>query len=108
MSDSTSRNFFILLIALVTGFAVNFGGCSYRNVSIIRANAPTVWAAQGYDIIACEGYQIGNIFESPGGRVWYALYKKGDTRIRYTGFVTKWGDEFHVYNVRAIDAIGPQ
>ncbi len=97
----------IILVSVVAGFGLNLGGCSYRNVAIIRAHAPAVWEAQGLEIIGDEGFTIGNIFESPGGRVWYALRRKGNDQIRYSGFITKWGDEFHVYNLTAIDAIRP-
>lgn len=91
----------IIVLALVA----YFGGFNYGNVETIKANAAQTWAKAGFKIVGYEGYQIGKPFEAPGGRVWYVVEKIGDSRVRYSGFLSKWGDEFHVYNLKAIDAI---
>lgn len=95
-----------LLAAAALFWGINAAGCSYRNVDNIKAAAPKVWADAGYEIVGYEGYQIGSP-ATPGGRVWYVVTRKGDKRILYTGFLSKWGDEYHIYNFRAYDAITP-
>lgn len=97
----------IALIALAIAGAF-FGGCNYRNVEIIKTNAPKAWADAGFEIIGYEGYQIGDFTGAPGGKVWYVVQRKGDPKVRYHGYVTKWGDEYQIYNITALDAITPQ
>ncbi len=41
----------------------------------------------------------------PGGKVWYAVRKKGNDRTLYQGFISKWMGEHHIYNLTAIDAV---
>lgn len=96
----------IALAALSGGLYLK--GCSYRHVDEIKSAAPRVWDAAGYEIEAYSGYQIGDAFQAPGGKVWYVVSRKGDSRITYKGFLTKWGDEYHIYNLTALDAIGPK
>lgn len=93
------------VVALLIAVAIYFGGCSYRNVDTIKANAEKIWANAGFVIVGYEGYQIGVLQESPGGRVWYIVARKGDDRILYHGCITQFGAEFHIYSLKAIDAI---
>ena len=95
----------IALIALAIAGAF-FGGCNYRNVEIIKANAEQTWNASGFDVIGYEGYQLGD-FECPGGKVWYIVQRKGDAKVRYHGYVSKWGAEYHIYGLKAIDTLTP-
>lgn len=98
---------FLLLVVLLT-LTVFFGGYSYRNVDVIKANAAATWDAAGFEIVGYEGYQIGDfIGPCPGGKVWYVVQRKGNSQVRYHGWVSKWGKEYHIYNLRAIDAIAP-
>lgn len=97
----------ILVASASIAFGVNTAGCSYRNVANIRAAAAQVFSDQGFDIVAYEGYQLGTMFESPGGKVWFVLIRKGASGIHYECCLTKWGNEYHMYNLRAIDAITP-
>ena len=92
-----------LVVAL--GAATFAGGCNYRNVDKIKAAAPATWAAAGFEVIGYAGYQIGDLLGSPGGKVWYIVQRKGDTKTRYHGYVSKWGSEYHVYSLRALDAL---
>lgn len=80
------------------------GGCSYRNVADIKAHAEQMWNKNGYEVIGYEGYQVGT-FESPGGRVWYIVRRRGQDNVTYHGYVSKWFGEYHIYELHAIDAI---
>lgn len=80
------------------------------NLDEVKANASTTFKQAGYGIIGYEGYQWGSWhFGSYGGAaVWYSLRRNGkDNGIIYTGYIKRWGDEYHIYNIRAIDAIKP-
>ncbi len=93
-------------IIIALAFSLYWGGCSYRNVDRIKAASPVTWAAAGFQIVGYEGYQIGDPF-SPGGKVWYVVQRNGDPKTRYHGYISKWGTEYHVYNLKAIDALTP-
>lgn len=96
-----------IIIALTIAAASIFGlmKAGYRNVENVKAAAPSTWAASGYDIKGYEGYEWGPI---GGGHVWYILTRKESPGITYHGFLEKWGSEYHIYNLRAMDAIGPE
>lgn len=98
----------VLLIAIALIGVL--GGCSSNNLDYVKERAKVTWQQQGFEIIAYEGYQWGKwgIFGSDygGANVWYALKKiDGDPKIRYTGYLQRWGDEIHVYNLITVDNI---
>lgn len=96
----------ISIIILFVAITLYFGGCSYRHVEAIKAHAPETWRNAGFEIVGYEGYQIGAP-DVPGGRVWYVVQRIGHPGVNYNGFISKWGDEYHIYNLKAIDAIAP-
>ena len=75
-------------------------GCS-RNVDEVKLHASDIFKSNGFEIVGYQGYQLSPIF---GGRVWYTL-KKGD--ISYQAALIQWFDEYHIYDLAAIDAIKP-
>ena len=94
---------FIFIIAIIVVLSitfVGFGGCS-RNVDNVKANAKCVFLDNGFTVVGYHGYQLSPI---TGGYVWYTLKKKN---ITYEAAITKWFDEYHIYNLSAIDAIKP-
>ena len=80
-------------------------GCSKQYVSDIKAHATNVWDNAGFKIVGYEGYQWSLPGETWGGKVWYIVQRKDSGSTLYHGFISKWGDEYHIYNLRAIDAI---
>ena len=95
-------------LALVACSALLFSGCSAKHVPELKAAAPKVWADAGYEVVGYEGFEYGAPGAAWGGKVWHIVRRKGDDRVTYHGFITKWGDEYHIYNLQAIDAIKPQ
>jgi uncharacterized protein YceK len=87
-------------IAILT-ITVILSGCSTSRVDDIKQHAEEVWNKNGFKVIGYEGYQWGS-FDSWGGKVWYIVEK--DNTI-FHGALTKWGDEYHTYNLSAINAI---
>lgn len=84
-------------------------GCGSSNVAEVKANAKEVWKQAGFEIIGYEGYENAHCFFSYGcGHAWYTLKRTPDNGIIYHGYIEKWGDEFHIYNISAIDAIKPR
>jgi len=98
---------YITLLIVALAALLYFGGCNYKNVDTIKANAEATWEASGFRVVGYEGYQIGSAFTTPGGKVWYVVERQNDSSVRYHGLLSKWGDEFHIYNLQAIDAIKP-
>jgi hypothetical protein len=84
--------------------AAMMAGCSGENVNLIKVVAPGVFKQAGFQVIGYEGYEWTG-FGRWGGCVWYTLKKTPDTGTTYHGCVSKWGNEYHIYNLSAIDAI---
>lgn len=74
----------ILVIAGVIG--LSFAGCTSHKVDYIKAHAEEVFAKQGFEIVALEGWQRGS-FDCYGGRVWYVIRRKPDNGIIYHAFI---------------------
>lgn len=77
-----------------------FGGCS-RNVEWVKSRAPEAAKQNGFEIVGYRGYQWGAFF---GGMVWYTMKQDG---ITYEAGFAKWGNEVHIYNLKALNAISP-
>jgi hypothetical protein len=68
----------------------------------VKEHAPEAAKQLGYEIIGYEGYTWSAFY---GGMVWYTLRQTNG--ITYEGAFTRWGEEVHVYDLKAIDAIKP-
>lgn len=97
-----------LLAALALALCSAFAGCTAHKVEEIKKAAPQVWGDAGFEIVGYEGYQYGTLGPTWGGKVWHIVRRKGGDRVTYHGFICKWGDEYHIYNLKAIDAIARQ
>lgn len=69
-------------------------------VADIKLASQGVWQKNGYEVIGYEGYQL-TLLDRPGGCVWY-IVRRADTD--YHGCISRWGDEYHIYNLRALNA----
>lgn len=84
--------------------------CSASNMSYVKAHAEETWESIGFKIVGYEGYEWSSImpFTDYGGAcVWYMVRKPGNN-ITYDGCLKRWGEEVHVYNMHAMDAIRPR
>lgn len=75
------------------------------NLEETKANACSTFAAAGYECIGYEGYQWGTwVGGSYGGaRVWYTLRVKDVPHTVFSGYVKRWGDEYHIYAVTPVN-----
>lgn len=80
-------------------------GCNYSEVDNIKEHATNTLANAGFKIVGYEGYQIGDMFQTPGGEVWYEMIKTNDNNVLYHCFISKWGNEYHIYSIKALNAI---
>ena len=96
-----------VITGAVLFFTLSFIGTwgGFRNVGTTKHAAKTTWINSGLEIVGYEGYQWNLI---SGGDVWYILQRTNDTSVTYNGRLSKWGNEFHIYNLKAIDAIRPR
>ncbi len=98
-----------LIVLLFISFLV---GCSSNNLQNTKDKAPEVWKQIGFKVVGYEGFQWGKwgIFGSTygGACVWHRLEKIPDNGIAYSGYIQRWGNEYHIYGLYAIDAIRPQ
>ena len=90
------KKFIIAAIAVII-----LSGCSASNVDIIKQNAAKTFNSNGFEVVGYQGYEWAG-FGQWGGCVWYTV-KRGTTT--YDGCVSKWGDEFHIYSLTALDAV---
>lgn len=94
--------------ALIT--QINFGPrLSTHNVEYVKEHAAATFDQSGFEIIGYQGYQMGGIIGKTygGANVWYNLKRKPDNGIVYEAALQRWGDEIHIYNLKALDAIKP-
>ena len=84
-------------------------GCSYGNLQETKEQAHNTFKNNGFNIIGYQGYELGFWgFNNYGGAaVWYTLQKK-DSNIIFEASLQRWGNEYHIYNLKAIDAISPK
>lgn len=94
----------IIIVAIAAAAIFSLGIIGFRNVKNVKAAANSVWANAGYEVVGYEGYQWGPV---RGGDVWYIVRRRDAPGITYHGFLTRWGSEYHIYNLQAIDAIRP-
>lgn len=90
--------------------ALLLAGCSSANLDDVKAHAAETWEAAGFQIIGYEGYNVGGWLggSSYGGAyAWYTLRRIPDNGITYEGAIQRWGTEYHIYKLTAIDAIKP-
>ena len=102
--------FFAPFVVVIGGVVMFVGLCftplliwGDRRVPEIKLNAERVFKENGFAVVGYQGYNLG-LFSTPGGCVWYTL-KKAD--ITYAACLSRWGDEYHIYSLKAIDAIKP-
>lgn len=88
-------------LTVIAAIVIALCGCSAGNVEEIKQNAAQVWASNGFEVVGYQGYQWATM-DQWGGRVWYTV-KRGN--VTYEGNISKWGKEFHIYNLRALDAV---
>ena len=101
----------LIIATIVIGLVLGqiYIGPNSNNLEDVKNNAKTTWNSIGFEIVGYEGYQWGFGYGDYGGaNVWYNLSKIPDNGITYTGYLVKWGNEYHVYGPTAIDAIRPQ
>lgn len=93
-------NILLIIIAVIIMF---FGlvKSGFRNVDEVRLNALPVIEKNGFQIAGYQGYWWDPCY---GGTVTYTLTKGN---ITYQTKVIKWFDEYHLYKLKAIDAIKP-
>lgn len=108
LGDILSKVLIVILLLLV-------GSCSYyawpctKNLEYVKEHADDKWRSTGFEIQGYDGYNFGSGYGVYGGaEVWYFLKKLPDNGITYAGYLQRWGDEVHTYDVQAIDAIKPQ
>lgn len=72
---------------------------SFRNVEHVKARAAEGWKQAGFEIAGYDGYMANPIF---GGAVWYFLKREDTPGAVYRGYLVRWFDEIHTYNVELI------
>ncbi len=90
---------------LVIVFAVclvSFFGCSKKDLDVTKEVASDVFNKNGFELVAYEGYQY-TIFPF-SAKVWFIVKRSDDPTI-YNCYLQKWGDEYHIYDIKALNAI---
>ena len=93
------------IIAVLISLIILLYGCSAGNKDYVKERAEGIWKQQGFTVVGYEGYQWGFWgFNSYGGaHVWYRINKIPYNGITYEGTLQRWGNEIHVYNLKAVE-----
>lgn len=96
----------LLVVCLMVSL---IAGCSSGNLEDVKAHAADEWRKVGFKPIGYRGYEWGlwGFNDYGGAEVWYNLERIPDNGIIYSGFLYKWGNEYHSYSITARDAIKP-
>lgn len=98
---------FLIVVLLLIG--VLLSGC-WQNIDNVKQHATDVWKSNGFTVVGYQGYNAGTAIPlSPygGAFVWYTLKKSPDNGLTYEGAIQRWGNEYHIYSLKAKDAIQP-
>ena len=96
-----------ILIILALLYMLILCSFSKNNLNYIKDHAEKRWKSYGCEIIGYGGYERGFSYINTygGAKVWYRLRNIKDNGVTYIGYLQRWGDEIHIYNVKALDAI---
>lgn len=81
---------------------------SSGNLEDVKTKAPTVWNQNGFAIVGYQRFEwgcLGRWTTYGGAYVYFTLKRIPDNGILYEGALQRWGDEYHIYNLKAKDAI---
>lgn len=90
-----------LSVFLVVG-AFNLGGCNYRKVPEIQAEAPEFLAERGFEILFDEGFMLGTPILSPGGKVFYKVRNLEQPDIWFELYLAKRQGRLQMYSFKPI------
>jgi hypothetical protein len=84
-------------------------GCTSGNAEWVKDHATEYFKESGFQVVGYQGWNMrGQIAPHYGGAcVFYTLKKIPDNGILYEGCLQRWGDELHLYELQAVDAINP-
>lgn len=106
MENEMKEAVLITLIVSLAVFYFCFATYSACNLEYVKERAESVWDDNGFTIIGYQGYQLDwnwpRYSTLGGAKVWYTLRRKKDTGVIYQGFLQRWGNEVHVYNIEPI------
>jgi len=102
------RFFFSIIGGTLAGCVALIVG-SPSNKEWVQERAEARFEAAGYQIVNYQGFKWGGLgYGTPygGAEVWYELRKPGSATT-YQAHLQRWGEETHIYDLTAIDAIRP-
>jgi len=92
------------IFSLVVGIVCLLAHLRTSRVDDIKDHAAKVLEYSGYDVVGYEGYQ-GGLIGDYGGTVWYTVVRRGEPHgFLYNVALTRWGSEYHIYNLRNVDS----
>lgn len=75
----------------------SLSSCSW-NVNWVKERAAKRWSEAGYTVVGYEGY----LWSFYGGDVWYILQRTDSPGVVYNGYLARWFDEVHIYDVHTL------
>ena len=95
-------------IFTVLAVSILLASCSSMKLEDVKSHAPKVWQSNGWDVIGYEGYQWGKLgpFGYGGANVWHRLRRIPNDGFTYSGYIQKWGDEYHIYGPTVNQPLG--
>lgn len=82
---------------------LSLSGCSKMDLGETKFVASEEFEKNGFEIVAYEGYTYSILPFS--AKVWYVVKRKDDPTTIYNCYLQKWGSEYHIYSLKALNAI---
>lgn len=88
---------------------LTLAGCTNANKQDVQKHAAATFKQAGFEIIGYEGWQRGltSPFGNGGALVWYTIKRVPDNGVTYHAAIQEWDGEYHIYDLKAVDAIKP-
>jgi len=89
-----------IIATLVFGSITTWNTTAYRDVNLLKTNAPTFLQERGFRITSYDGYE-GSIIH--GGFTWYQV--RDSSNYLYSLAVGEWKGELMIYNQTCLNAV---
>ena len=89
-----------IIITLIIGYAVLWNKSAYRDVEVLKREAPKFILERGFRITSYDGFE-GSVFH--GGFTWYQV--RDSSNYLYNMCIGEWRGELMLYNQTCLNAV---
>jgi len=90
----------VLVLSIITLAIVGWHATAYRDIDIIKKEAPSFIKERGWDIVSYDGYRGAPVH---GGFVYYQVVDKNG--FVYSMGFGEWEGEIMIYDIKCLNAV---